>query len=92
MLASASRHLFTSWHVVLSYDLCYHSHMVALTTNQASGHAAVKKLRDTGIFAEIEVLQLDVTQDDHILAAMKFVGVKYGKLDDEWIQRLLASY
>ncbi|KAL2051074.1 hypothetical protein ABVK25_008668 [Lepraria finkii] len=55
----------------------------------ASGHAAVKKLRDTGIF---EVLQLDITHDDHILAAMKFVGAKYGKLDDEWIQWLLASY
>lgn len=63
--------------------------MAALTTTQASGHAAVKKLRDTGNFAEIEVLQLDVTHDDHILAVMKFVGAKY---DDEWIQWLLASY
>jgi hypothetical protein len=34
-----------------------------------------------GIVAVIEVLQLDVTDDDHILAAMDFVETKYSKLD-----------
>ena len=85
MLASASLHLFTSWHVVLSYDLCYHSHMAALKITQTSEHEAVEKLRDTGVVAEIEVLQLDITDADHILAAVKFVEAKYGKHDDEWI-------
>ena len=43
-----------------------------------------------GIAAVIEVLQLDVTDDDHILAAMEFVEAKYGKLDGKWISNAVS--
>lgn len=52
---------------------------------QASGHEAVKKLQKSGVKAEIEVLQLDVTNDDHILVAAKHIQSKYGKLDGRCI-------
>lgn len=45
----------------------------------------MKKLRDAGVKAEIQVLQLDVTNDDDILSAVKFVESKHGKLDGECI-------
>ena len=50
---------------------------------QVSGHEAVKKLRDTGVKAAIDVIQLDVTNDNQIEAAVSFVEKKYGKLDGE---------
>ena len=34
-----------------------------------------------GIKAHVEVVQLDTTNDDQILEAVKFVENKYGKLD-----------
>ncbi|KAL9124413.1 MAG: hypothetical protein Q9217_006255 [Psora testacea] len=47
----------------------------------SSGKDAIQKLRDQGIMSEIEVLQLDVTNDDHITAAVQHVETKYGRLD-----------
>ena len=52
--------------------------------NVASGNEALNQLRGEGIKAEIEVLQLDVTNDEHIISAIKFVESKYGKLDGMW--------
>jgi NAD(P)-dependent dehydrogenase (short-subunit alcohol dehydrogenase family) len=49
--------------------------------NVALGNEALNQLRGEGIKAEIEVLQLDVTDDEHIISAVKFVESKYGKLD-----------
>lgn len=43
---------------------------------QASGHDAVGRLRESGVKAEIEVLQFDVTNDDYILAAAKHIQSK----------------
>ena len=48
---------------------------------QSAGHEAIAKLRQAGIQAEIKALQLDVTNDDQITAAVKYVRSNFGKLD-----------
>ena len=52
-----------------------------LNTIQDSGLEAIAKLRETGVQAEIRALQLDVRNDDQIMAAVKYVEVNFGKLD-----------
>lgn len=47
----------------------------------ALGKEAARELRDQGITSEIEVLQLDVTNDDQIAAAVEHVETKYKRLD-----------
>lgn len=47
----------------------------------ASGNNAVQKLRDQGIKSDIEVVQFDVTNDDHISKAVDHVKSKYHCLD-----------
>jgi NAD(P)-dependent dehydrogenase (short-subunit alcohol dehydrogenase family) len=47
----------------------------------SSGHEAVQELRKLGVTAKIEVVQLDVTKDEEIEAAVEFVRRKYGRLD-----------
>jgi len=54
---------------------------ILCSRNLASGEEAAKKLKDLGVKAEIEVLQLDVTNDEQIEAAVQHVKSKYGKLD-----------
>ena len=54
---------------------------LVLITIQGSGHEAIAKLRETGVQAEIKALQLDVTNDDQIIAAVKYVETNFGKLD-----------
>ena len=49
--------------------------------NTAAGDKAVEKLREDGINSAIEVIQLDVTNDDHIQAAVDHVRSKYQRLD-----------
>ena len=46
-----------------------------------SGHAAKEQLAKEGIKAQIDVIQLDTTNDEQIIEAVKFVETKYGKLD-----------
>lgn len=48
-----------------------------------SGKVAVQKLRDEGISNEIEVLQLDVTNDNQILVAVQHIEAKHGRLDGQ---------
>ncbi|OCL02960.1 NAD(P)-binding protein [Glonium stellatum] len=49
--------------------------------NVAAGHEAAQQLKDEGVTAMTEVIELDVTNDEHIAAAAKHVESKYGKLD-----------
>ena len=49
--------------------------------NVESGRDAVKKLKELGVKSEIDVVQLDVTNDDQVIDAVKHVETKYGKLD-----------
>ncbi|XXG99658.1 hypothetical protein Hte_005999 [Hypoxylon texense] len=46
-----------------------------------AGTDAKSQLRQEEVAATIDVLQLDVTSDDQIMTAVKYVGEKYGKLD-----------
>ena len=49
--------------------------------NTKAGEEAVHKLRELGVKSELEVIELDVTNDSQIEAAVKHVESKYGKLD-----------
>jgi len=54
---------------------------ILCSRNVKKGEEALQKLRELGVKAKIEVLELDVVNDDHIIAAVKLVEEKYGKLD-----------
>ena len=54
--------------------------------NVQSGEDAVKKLRELGVKSKLEVLELDVTNDDHIIAAVSHVETKHGKLDGKLVR------
>jgi enoyl-[acyl-carrier-protein] reductase (NADH) len=45
------------------------------------GEHAVHQLRERGVSAAIDVVELDVTNDDHIAAAVKHVEAQYERLD-----------
>lgn len=47
------------------------------------GKEALQKLRNAGVTAQVEVLQLDVTNDEQIAAAVKYVEDAYGRLDGQ---------
>jgi NAD(P)-dependent dehydrogenase (short-subunit alcohol dehydrogenase family) len=46
-----------------------------------AGQRAKSQLKQDGVTAAIDVVQLDVTNDHQVLAAVKHVADKYGKLD-----------
>ncbi|KAK4212146.1 hypothetical protein QBC37DRAFT_375320 [Rhypophila decipiens] len=54
---------------------------VLASRNPHSGQEAVNKLRGLGIRAIIEVVELDVTNDEQIAAAVDFIKTRFGKLD-----------
>jgi NAD(P)-dependent dehydrogenase (short-subunit alcohol dehydrogenase family) len=45
------------------------------------GQQAVRQLRDSGVTAVIEVMELDVTNNNHIATAVKHIDAQYGRLD-----------
>lgn len=45
------------------------------------GTSAIAKLREAGAKANLDLVQLEVTNDDQIVAAVKHVETKYGRLD-----------
>jgi NAD(P)-dependent dehydrogenase (short-subunit alcohol dehydrogenase family) len=47
------------------------------------GQQAVRQLRDSGVTAVIEVMELDVTNNNHIATAVKHIDAQYGRLDGE---------
>ena len=52
------------------------------------GQQAVHQLRDRGVSAAIDVVELDVTNDDHIASAVNHVDAQYGRLDGKHTIRL----
>ncbi len=56
---------------------------VLASRNRLAGEEAVKKLRERGVTAKIEVVELDVTNDEQIAAAVDFIKTRFGKLDGE---------
>ncbi|EMD93858.1 hypothetical protein COCC4DRAFT_155115 [Bipolaris maydis ATCC 48331] len=60
----------------------YPSNMYILCARDIKkGQEAVQQLRERGCSAAIDVVELDVTNDDHIAAAVKHVDIQYGRLD-----------
>jgi NAD(P)-dependent dehydrogenase (short-subunit alcohol dehydrogenase family) len=57
----------------------------------SSGHQALQELRNLGVKSEIEVLQLDVTNDSQIINAVEFVKTKCGRLDGKFKFSVLRS-
>lgn len=54
---------------------------ILCSRNVENGEKAVKQLRQSGVTAEVDVVQLEVTNNEHITAAVKHVQEKYGRLD-----------
>ncbi|KAL8674191.1 MAG: hypothetical protein Q9168_001399 [Polycauliona sp. 1 TL-2023] len=54
---------------------------IMASRNLESGHSAAQQLAKAGVKAHIDVIQLDVTNDEEIMEAVKYVTTKYGKLD-----------
>jgi len=46
-----------------------------------AGEQAIQQLRALGVTSNLQVLELDVTNDTHILAAAQHIEFKFGKLD-----------
>ncbi|ROV92433.1 hypothetical protein VPNG_09579 [Cytospora leucostoma] len=55
---------------------------VLASRKRLAGEEAAEKLRELGVTAKIEVVELDVTNDEQIEAAVNLVKTKFGKLDD----------
>lgn len=49
--------------------------------SKTAGNEAVSELRKLGVTSKIEVVELDVTEDASIFAAVKFIQEKFSKLD-----------
>jgi NAD(P)-dependent dehydrogenase (short-subunit alcohol dehydrogenase family) len=49
--------------------------------NSSAGSKVIDELKKTGITANLELVQLDVTKDTDILQAVEWVKTKHGKLD-----------
>lgn len=62
-----------------AHDLREIAIVVIGSRNKAGGEAAVEKLRDAGV--EAEVIEFDVTNADHHRAAYDMLAAKYGRLD-----------
>ena len=56
---------------------------VLASRKRLAGEEAAKKLRELGVTAKIEVVELDVTNDEQIAAAVDFIKTRFGKLDSE---------
>jgi enoyl-[acyl-carrier-protein] reductase (NADH) len=59
------------------------STFIMTSRNLEAGQEGAAKLVEEGVKAKIEVIPLDVTNDDQILEAVKYVEEKHGKLDGE---------
>lgn len=56
------------------------------------GTQAVKQLREAGVKATIDVVQLEVTDNEQIVAAVKHVQEHYGRLDGETQYNTLEAF
>ncbi|KAL9110643.1 MAG: hypothetical protein Q9227_004820 [Pyrenula ochraceoflavens] len=54
---------------------------ILASRRRQAGEEAAKKLRELGVLARIEVIDLDVTIDEQIAATANFIKTKFGKLD-----------
>jgi len=54
---------------------------ILASRNLERGREAALALKEAGVTAQVDVIQLDVTKDEEISAAAAYVGEKYGRLD-----------
>jgi NAD(P)-dependent dehydrogenase (short-subunit alcohol dehydrogenase family) len=54
---------------------------ILCSRNMENGNSAITKLRQAGVKAKVDLVQLEVTNDDDIAAAVKHVETEYGRLD-----------
>lgn len=54
---------------------------ILCSRNLGAGKEAVKKLKDLGVTAKIDLVQLDVTNDGQITDVVRYVEGMYGRLD-----------
>lgn len=54
---------------------------ILCSRNVENGKSAIAKLNEAGVKAKVDLVQLEVTNDDHIAAAVKHVESTYGRLD-----------
>jgi NAD(P)-dependent dehydrogenase (short-subunit alcohol dehydrogenase family) len=57
-----------------------HIYLLAVRTKNA-GKKAVQKLRELGVTATLEILDLDVTSVDQVMRAVENIQSQYGRLD-----------
>lgn len=55
------------------------------------GMSAMAKLREAGVKANLDLMQLDVTDDHQIATAIKHVETKYGRLDGKSLPNSSSS-
>jgi len=58
---------------------------ILCSRNLDAGKQAVQRLRDLGVTAKVDLLQLDVTDAEQIAAAVRHVEAAYGRLDGEML-------
>lgn len=56
---------------------------ILCSRNLDSGKEALQKLKDAGVTAKVDLVQLEVTNDEQIAAAAKHVEDTCGRLDSE---------
>lgn len=54
---------------------------ILCSRNVDKGTLAISKLREAGVKAKIDLVELEVTNDNHIAAAVKHVDTNYARLD-----------
>ena len=54
---------------------------ILASRKRLAGEEAAEKLHGLGVSATIDVVELDVTNDEQIAAAIRFVKTKFGRLD-----------
>lgn len=65
---------------------------ILCSRNVEAGKLAIEELRKDGVSAKIDLVQLDVTDDEQIAAAAKYVESNYGRLDGRYPLLIQYSY
>jgi len=59
--------------------------------SQAAGEEAISELEKQGVTATLDILVLDITSDDSILACKEILTKKYGHLDSSSLRRTINT-
>lgn len=62
------------------------------TRSLDSGAQALRELRQQGLKSDVELVELDVTEDDSIRIAVEFLHRKYGKIDGKFPRRFEEKF